>query len=77
MSKPDTEGMQALAETMLAAGCEVVVALTDTPGVGIFAVADGVGFDRVVRDLRGLADSIEQLRPGDEIGRVEVEVKDE
>lgn len=76
MSEPTgTEGMQKLAELMMDVGCEVVIALTNTPGVGVFAVADGVGFDRVVRDLRGLADSIEQLRPGDEIGHVHVEVE--
>lgn len=70
-----SEGMDALAQSMLRAGMEAVVGLNTSNGMGVFAVADGIPLLGVVRILRETADLIEQEQI-ELIGQATVEVEE-
>lgn len=75
MSEQESENklsaLQALAEAMLDAGCEVSIALADD-GHAVLAIADGYKRLNAVAFLRQMADSVEQDAMN-LIGHVQVE----
>lgn len=77
MSDPNVQGMQALAEAMIDAGCEGVVGLL-ADGNGVLALADGRHPSQMSEVLRAYADAIDSINPAtDMVGRVTVERPDE